>query len=111
MNRNQPTNRANRSPPAIAIAAGTEVAAPRTQVSTMDTISTSTHERFKPALPQDRTTGCFIEGWISAAVELLIAVGLVLLVVGTPFLFVAGTIYFNSLVGSDLPNLGQFYGP
>jgi hypothetical protein len=44
--------------------------------------------------------------------ELLIAVGLVLFVVGTPFLFVAGTVYFHSLVGpEDLPDLGQLFGP
>jgi hypothetical protein len=53
-----------------------------------------------------------VEGWIDAAMELLIAVGLVLFVVGTPFLFVAGAIYLNSLVGPEhLPDLGQFYGP
>jgi hypothetical protein len=28
-------------------------------------------------LPQDRTTGGLIEGWINAAIELLIAIGLV----------------------------------
>jgi hypothetical protein len=44
--------------------------------------------------------------------ELLIAVGLVLFAVGTPFLFVAGTIYLNSLVSpEDLPDLGQLFGP
>jgi hypothetical protein len=93
------------------MAAVLEVAAARTTVSTIDTMSTSAHECFEPVLPQDRTTGGLIEGWINAAVELLIAIGLVLLVVGAPFLFVAGTIYLNSLIGSDLPNLGQFYSP
>jgi hypothetical protein len=53
-----------------------------------------------------------VEGWIDAAMGLLIAVGLVLFVVGTPFLFMAGAIYLNSLVGPEqLPDLGQFYGP
>jgi hypothetical protein len=90
------------------MAAALQVAAAR---STIDTMSTSAHEGFKPALPQDRTTGGFIEGWINTAVELLIAIGLVLFVVGAPFLFVAGTIYLYSQIGPDLPNLGQFYGP
>ena len=65
---------------------------------------------FSP-LPQEQTTGGLIEGWINAAVELLIAIGLVLFVMGAPFLFVAATIYLYSLIGPDLPNLGQFYGP
>lgn len=55
-----------------------------------------------------RTTGGLVESWTNAAMELLIAVGLVLFAVGTPSLFVAGTIYLNSLVGS-LPDLGLFY--
>ena len=116
MNRNQPTNRfqpawLTGSRPLSLWRPLTEVTAPQKRVRRMDTNSTSAHECFTPALPQDRTTGGLIEGWINAAVELLIAIGLVLLVVGTPFLFVAGTIYLNSLIGSDLPNLGQFYGP
>jgi hypothetical protein len=69
-------------------------------------------KRFKPLLAQDWTMGGLVEGWTNAAIELLIAVGLVLFVVGTPFLFLAGAIYLNSLIGSEhLPDLGQFYGP
>ena len=79
--------------------------------STIDTMSTSAHDGFKPALPQDRTTADFIEGCINAAVELSVAIGLILFVVGAPFLFVAGRIYLYPQVGPDLPNLGQFYGP
>jgi len=95
----------------IAMAFGMEVAAAPTRVSTMVTMSTRTYESFKPSLPQDWTTGGLIGGWINATLELLIAIGLVLFVVGAPFLFIAGTIYLYSQVGSDLPNLGQFYGP
>jgi len=93
------------------MAFGMEVAAAPTRVSTMVTMSTRTYESFKPSLPQDWTTGGLIGGWINATLELLIAIGLVLFVVGAPFLFIAGTIYLYSQVGSDLPNLGQFYGP
>ena len=75
-------------------------------------MATSVNKWFKPPFPQDQTTGGLVDGWIDAVIELLIAVGLVLFVVGTPFLFLAGTIYLNSLVGpEDLPDLGQFYGP
>jgi hypothetical protein len=65
-----------------------EVAAARTRVSAMDTF-------FHIFLPhrQDRTTGDIIAAWIDAAVELLIAIGLVLFVVGAPLLLVAGMIY------------------
>jgi hypothetical protein len=44
-------------------------------------------------LPQDRTTGDLIGAWGTAAMELLIAIGLVLFVVGAPLLLVAGMIY------------------
>jgi hypothetical protein len=67
---------------------------------------------FKPLLAKDWTMRGFVEGWTNAAMELLIAVGLVLFVVGTPFLFLAGAIYLNSVFGPEhLPDLGQFYGP
>ena len=66
----------------------------------------------KPLATEDWTMRGPLEGWTNAAMELLIAVGLVLFVVGTPFLFLAGAIYLNSVVGPEcLPDLGQFYGP
>jgi hypothetical protein len=75
-------------------------------------VSTSVTEWFKSPLPQQPTAEGFVEGLMNAATELLIAVGLVLFVVGTPFLFLAGAIYLDSLVGPEgLPDLGQFYGP
>ena len=41
----------------------------------------------------------------------LIAVGLILFLVRVPCLFVAGSIYLNSLVSpKHLPDLGQFFG-
>jgi hypothetical protein len=53
--------------------------------------------------PHDRTIDLAERGTIGA-IELLIAVGLVL--------FAVGNIYLNSLVGpTDLPFLGQFFGP
>jgi hypothetical protein len=53
--------------------------------------------------PQGRTID-LAEGGTIGAIELLIAVGLVL--------FAVGNIYLNSLVGpTDLPFLGQFFGP
>jgi hypothetical protein len=73
------------------MAAAMGVAAARTQVSTMDTF----FHIFLP-LPQDWTTGGLIEGWINAAIELLIAIGLVLFVVVAPLLLVAGMIYSTS---------------
>ena len=66
----------------------------------------------KPLAAEDWTMRGPVEGWTNAAMELLIAAGLVLFVVGTPFLFLAGAIYLNSVVGPErLPDLGQFYGP
>jgi hypothetical protein len=79
---------ANRSSPAIAMAAAMEVAAARTWVSAMNTF----FHIFLP-LPQDRTIGDLIEAWGNAAMELLIAIGLILFVVGAPLLLVAGMIY------------------
>lgn len=67
---------------------------------------------FKPLLAEDRTMRGLIEGGTNTAMELLIAVGLVVFVVGTPFLVLAGAIYLNSAFGPEhLPDLGQFYGP
>ena len=67
---------------------------------------------FKPLAAEDLTMRGPVEGWTNAAMELLIGIGLVLFVVGTPFLFLAGAIYLNSAVGPEsLPDLGQFYGP
>ena len=57
-------------------------------------MSKSVNEWFK-----HQAAGRLLESWTNAAIELLIAVGLVLLVVGTPFSFLAGAIYLNSLVG------------
>jgi hypothetical protein len=75
-------------------------------------MATSVNKWFKLPLRHYRTTGGLVEGWINAAIELLIAAGLVLFVVGTAFSFLAGAIYLGSLVSSeDLPDLGQFYGP
>jgi hypothetical protein len=79
---------ANRSSPAVAMAAAMEVAAARTRVSAMNTF----FHIFLP-LPQDRTIGDLIEAWGNAAMELLIAIGLILFVVGAPLLLVAGMIY------------------
>jgi hypothetical protein len=96
MNYNQPTNRFQPawltapSPPSLS---ATEVAAAPTRVSAMDAMSPSTHECLKQPLPEDRTTVGLMEGWIKAAVELSIAIGLVLFAVGAPLLLVAGTIY------------------
>ena len=75
-------------------------------------MATSVNQWFKPPFPQEQITGGLVEGWIDAAIEILIAVGLILFVVGTPFLFLAGAICLDSLIGPEnLPDLGQFYGP
>jgi len=66
----------------------------------------------KPPAAEDWTMSGPFEGWTNAAMELLIGVGLVLFVVGMPFLFLAGAIFLNSVFGPEhLPDLGQFYGP
>jgi hypothetical protein len=73
--------------------------------------SKTVNEWLEPPLAQDRTIGP-AEGWIEATIGLFIAVGLVLFVVGTSSLFVAGSIYLNSLTElAHLPFLGQFFGP
>jgi hypothetical protein len=61
------------------------------RVSSVTNLEAPMNECFK-----HRTAGSLLESWTNAAMELLIAVGLVLLVVGTPFLFLVGSIYFNS---------------
>ena len=74
-------------------------------------MSTSVHEWFKPAHPQNLTGGA-AEGWLEAVFGLLITVGLILFVVGAPCLLVAGAICLNGLVSPEhLPDLGQFLGP
>jgi len=70
------------------MAAAMELATARRKVTAMNTF----FHIFLP-LPQDRTTGDLIEAWGNAAVELLIAVGLIFFVVGAPLLLVAGMIY------------------
>jgi hypothetical protein len=72
-------------------------------------MSTSVHEWFEPPHRQDLTIGP-AGGWIEAAIGLLIAVGLVSFVIGAWSLFVIGAFYLTSLV-TDLPFLGQFFGP
>ena len=51
------------------------------------------------------------EDWISAIMELLIAVSLILLVVGTSSLFVAGAIYLSLAGPWDTLDPGQLFYP
>ena len=72
-------------------------------------MSTSVVEWFKPPISKDRIIG-LVESW-TAAVQLLIAVGLILFVVGASSLLLAGTIYLTLVSPADLPDLRQLFLP
>jgi hypothetical protein len=76
-------------------------------------MSTSAHDEwFKPPLAEGWTIGLAetCREAAEVAIGLLTVAGFILFVVGTSSLFVLGAFYLKPLV-TDLPFLGQFFGP
>ena len=76
-------------------------------------MSTSVHDEwFEPPLAEDRTINLAENRRqvAEAATGFLTLVGFILFMVGVSSSFVLGAFYLSSLV-TDLPFLGQFFGP